>query len=323
MAVEIDGSEGEGGGQIIRTSLTLSAITKKPVRITNIRANRPNPGLQMQHLTSARAVSSVCRGKLTGAELGSGEFIFEPGEIVGGKYEFDIGTAGSVTLVAQTLIPMLLGATKESALRITGGTHVMKSPGYDYFERVFVPAVARLGAQVESTLVKPGYYPRGGGCISVTVRPSKLRGCTSWPKEEGVQALIRLSGLPEGIAVREKKIFVQNNITDVHIRNDESLSIGNAVTCWKGFRGAYVLGEKGKRAETVAQEALDLLNAEKNEVDMHLADQLLIYAALAEGSTAYTTSSISAHFRTNASIIAKFVEREIREDGGHVGVLAR
>ncbi|MDD5340146.1 MAG: RNA 3'-terminal phosphate cyclase [Candidatus ainarchaeum sp.] len=311
MTVEIDGAHGEGGGQIIRTSLTLSAITKKPVRITNIRANRPNPGLQMQHLTSARAVRSVCRGRLTGAELGSGELVFEPGEIVGGKYEFDIGTAGSVTLVAQTLIPILLGATKESELRIIGGTHVMKSPGYDYFERVFVPAIARFGAQVETKLVKPGYYPRGGGTISVNVKPSKLRGCASWPKEESVQALIRLSGLPEGIAVREKKIFVQNGITDVRIRNDDALSIGNAVTCWKGFRGAYVLGEKGKRAETVAQEALDALNAEKKSVDMHLADQLLVYAALAEGRTSYDTSMMSEHFRTNASVISKFVERKV------------
>jgi RNA 3'-terminal phosphate cyclase (ATP) len=319
-AVEIDGSEGEGGGQVLRTSLTLSAITKKPVRITNIRANRPNPGLQMQHLTSARAVRSVCRGKLTGAEPKSTELVFEPGEIVGGRYEFDIGTAGSVTLVAQTLIPILLGAAKESELRISGGTHVMKSPGYDYFEHVFVPAIARFGAQVGTTLIKPGYYPRGGGCMDVIIRPSKLLGCIIWPKEENVQALIRLSNLPEGIAVREKKVFVQNGTTDVHIRNDQSLSVGNAVTCWKGFRGAYVLGQVGKRAETVAQEALDMLKAEKNEVDVHLADQLLIYAALAEGRTAYTSGGISGHFRTNASIIAKFVERDIREEGGCVSI---
>jgi RNA 3'-terminal phosphate cyclase (ATP) len=315
MTIEIDGSHGEGGGQVLRTSLTLSAITKKPVGITNIRANRPNPGLQMQHLTSARAVRSVCRGKLTGAELGSGELAFEPGEIVGGKYEFDIGTAGSVTLVAQTLIPILLGATKESELRITGGTHVMKSPGYDYFERVFVPAIARFGAQVETKMVKPGYYPRGGGMIDVNVKPSRLRGCASWSGDGGVQALIRLSGLPEGIAVREKKIFVQNGITDVRIRNDDALSIGNSVTCWEGFRGAYVLGEKGKRAEAVAQEALDALNAEKKSVDMHLADQLLVYAALADGRTSYETSVISEHFRTNAGIISRFVERKISTDG--------
>jgi RNA 3'-terminal phosphate cyclase (ATP) len=315
--IEIDGSHGEGGGQIIRTALTFSAITKKPVRITNIRANRPNPGLRMQHLTGARAVRSVCRGTLTGAELGSSELVYEPGEIVGGRYEFDIGTAGSVTLVAQTLLPILLGAAKESELRIIGGTHVMKSPGYDYFERVFVPAVALFGAQVETKLVKPGYYPRGGGQIDVSVKPSKLHGCASWPAGEEVQALIRVSRLPEGIAIREKKIFVQNEIAKVFIRSDEALSLGNAVTAWKGVRGAYVLGEKGKRAETVAQEALDALNAEKGDVDLHLADQLLAYAALAEGSTSYSTSAISSHFSTNAEIIKKFVDRKI--DAGEDG----
>ena len=319
--IEIDGSHGEGGGQIIRTALTFSAITKKPVRITNIRANRPNPGLRMQHLTSARAVRSVCRGTLTGAELGSMELAFEPGEIVGGRYEFDIGTAGSVTLVAQTLLPILLGAAKESELHIIGGTHVMKSPGYDYFERVFVPAIALFSAQVETKLVKPGYYPRGGGQIDVGVKPSKLHGCTSWPDGEEVQALVRISGLPEGIAIREKKIFVQNEITKVFIRSDEALSLGNAVTAWKGLRGAYVLGEKGKRAETVAQEALDALNAEKGDVDLHLADQLLAYAALAEGSTSYSTNAISSHFSTNAEIIKKFVDRKIETgEGGMVTV---
>jgi RNA 3'-terminal phosphate cyclase (ATP) len=274
----------------------------------------------MQHLTSARAVRSVCRGKLAGAELESTELVFEPGQIVGGRYDFDVGTAGSVTLVAQTLLPVLLGAAKESGLCISGGTHVMKSLGYDYFERVFVPAIARFGAQVESTLIKPGYYPRGGGCMNVIVRPSKLQGCASWPKDESVQALIRLSNLPESIAVREKKIFLQNGITDVHIRNDDALSVGNAVTCWNGFRGAYVLGEKGKRAETVAQEALDLLREEKDEVDVHLADQLLVYAALAEGRSAYTSSGTSGHLRTSASIIAKFVEREIREERGRITI---
>jgi RNA 3'-terminal phosphate cyclase (ATP) len=318
--IEIDGSEGEGGGQVLRTSLTLSAITKKPVRISNIRANRPNPGLQMQHLTSALAVRSVCRGKLEGAELESTELVFEPGEIVGGKYEFDIGTAGSVTLVAQTLVPILLGAAKESRLLINGGTHVMKSPGYDYFERVFVPAIARFGAQVGTALIKPGYYPRGGGRIEVTVRPSKLQGCASWPKDENAKALIRLSGLPESVAVREKKVFVQEGITDVRIRNDEALSIGNAVTCWKGLRGAYALGERGKRAEAVAAEALGMLEAEKNDVDIHLSDQLLIYAALAEGRTAYTASGASGHLRTNAHIIAKFVDRKILAENGAISV---
>lgn len=320
MTVEIDGSYGEGGGQIIRTSLTLSAITKKPVRITNIRAGRPNPGLQMQHLASAKAVRNVCRGTLSGAELHGTWLSFEPGEIVGGKYDFDIGTAGSVTLVAQTLIPILLFASKESDLTINGGTHVMKSPGYDYFEQVFIPAIRLFGADAECRMLKPGYYPAGGGSMSVKVMPSGLKGCASWPGEAGVRALIRISGLPMGIAVREKKIFVQNGINAVSIREDGALSPGNAVTCWEGFCGAYVPGERGKRAEAVAQEALDALRAEKGGVDMHLADQLLVYAALAGGKTEYETGAITGHFRTNAYIISKFLERRISAEGGRVTV---
>jgi len=318
--IDIDGSHGEGGGQVIRTSMTLSAITGKAVAISNIRANRPNPGLQAQHLTACKAVRNVCRGTLSHAEVGSTELSFEPGPIVGGKYEFDIGTAGSVTLVAQTLLPILLRAAKESELRIIGGTHVMKSPGYDYFERVFVPAIARFGVEVGCRMIRPGYYPRGGGEIEVTVKPCVLRGCTSWPQNDDTEVLIRLSGLPVLIAIREKKIFVQNKIEDVRTRQDEALSLGNALTAWRGFRGAYVLGEKGKRAETVAQEALDALSAEKKDVDLHLADQLLLYAALAEGKTSYSTSTVSEHLKTNAYIISKFLDRKVALDAGTITV---
>jgi RNA 3'-terminal phosphate cyclase (ATP) len=319
--IEIDGSYGEGGGQIIRTSLTLSAITQKPIRITNIRANRPNPGLQPQHLTACKAVRNVCRGTLSHAEVGSAELAFEPGPIVGGRYEFDIGTAGSVTLVAQTLLPILMRATKPSELRIVGGTHVMKSPGYDYFERVFIPAIAQFGADVEARILRPGYYPRGGGEIEVKAKPSDLRGCTDWPQGSGIEALIRLSGLPELIAVREKKVFVQNGHERVYLRRDEALSVGNAVTAWSGLRGGYVLGEKGKRAELVAQEALDAVLSEKHDVDMHLADQLLVYAALAEGETGFAAGTVTEHLRTNAFVISKFIDRKIELDGGRISVM--
>ncbi|MBU0532595.1 RNA 3'-phosphate cyclase [Candidatus Micrarchaeota archaeon] len=314
LSIEIDGSYGEGGGQIIRTALTLSAITQKPMRISNIRAGRPNPGLQMQHLTAAKAVRNVCRGMLEKAELRSTELIFHPGKIVGGKYEFDIGTAGSVTLVAQTIIPILLFASKKSELRIIGGTHVMKSPGYDYFEKVLIPAVSRFGVDVETQMIKPGYYPKGGGIIDVKINPSEPKGCTDWYSEEIIHALIRISGLPTSIAIREKKIFVQNEIEKIFIRENDALSVGNAVTAWKGLRGSYVLGEKGKRAEIVAQEALDELNIDC-DVDMHLADQLLIYAALAKGETKYTTDKITEHLKTNSYIISQFLDRKITIDG--------
>jgi len=318
--IEIDGSHGESGGQIVRTSLTLSAITQKPVHITNIRAKRPNPGLQPQHLTACKAVRNVCRGTLSHAEIGSTELTFEPGPIVGGRYEFDIGTAGSVTLVAQTLMPIFLKASKESELRIIGGTHVMKSPSYDYFEMVFLPAIKSFGADAGCRMLRPGYYPRGGGIIDVDVKPSELRGKEDWRGDEEIHAMIKVSGLPGSIAIREKKIFVANDCGRTFIRQDEADSIGNSVTAWMGFRGSYFLGEKGKRAEQVGQEAYDELMKEKGfDVDMHLADQLLIYAAIADGKTRYS-SRVSDHLRTNASVISRFLDKRIEIEGETVRI---
>jgi RNA 3'-terminal phosphate cyclase (ATP) len=310
--IHIDGSLGEGGGQVIRTSLTLSSITGKEVSIDNIRAGRPKPGLMAQHLTAVKAVRKVCRGTLEGAELGSKQLVFHPGEIVGGKYEFNIGTAGSVTLVAQTLIPILLQAKKDSHIRIIGGTHVMKSPGYDYFEKVFIPAIRHMGGDIESKMLRPGYFPKGGGEIEISIKPSKLRGMSEWQRTDRIEVLIRNSNLPLSIAMREKKIFLQNDIEEIYIREQDALNPGNAVTAWSGFRGSYSLGEKGKRAEIVAQEALDGIKAEMDsDVDRHLADQLLIYGALAEGQTTFETSEITNHLNTNAQIIHKFIERKI------------
>lgn len=318
--VEIDGSYGEGGGQIIRTSMTLSAITGRKVNITNIRANRPTLGLRPQHLTACKAVRKVCRGTLSHAEVGSTELSFEPGPIVGGRYEFNIGTAGSVTLVAQTLIPILLKASKPSELKIIGGTHVMKSPGYDYFEQVFLPALSRFGPEVESKLVRPGYYPKGGGEIELKVKPSPLHGNQSWLQDEHVTVMIRIANLPVAIAMREKKVFLENDITHVMVREEQALSPGNAVTAWKGFRGAYSLGEKGKRAEIVAKEAIDAISKEKADVDIHLADQLLLYAALADGPSSYSTTEITEHLKTNAYVISRFLDREVDLDEGKIRI---
>lgn len=320
--IEIDGATGEGGGQVIRTSLSLSAITQNPVRITSIRAGRPNPGLQAQHLTAAKAVRNVCRGTLEGAELGSRELVFNPGPIIGGKYDFDIGTAGSVTLVAQTLLPILLQASKPSTLRIIGGSHGMKAPGFDYFERVFIPAMQRFGLDLKTKLHRPGFYPRGGGEMELEVAPCRLHGVTAWERGDRPRVLIRLSQLPVLVGVREKKIFVQNGIEDVQIwEQPPALDAGNSLLVWQGTRGVGVLGERGKRSEQVGQEALDEFRRENGDVDRHLADQLLLYAALAEGETAYATSQITGHTKTNAEIIRKFLpERKISLNEGRVRV---
>ncbi|MDD5337047.1 MAG: RNA 3'-terminal phosphate cyclase [Candidatus ainarchaeum sp.] len=320
--IEIDGSYGEGGGQIIRTALSLASITKKSVLVRNIRANRPNPGLAAQHLTAARAVRSICRGTLSHCEIGSTEFSFEPGEIVGGKYDFNIGTAGSTVLVAQTLLPLLLSASKPSVVRIIGGTHVMKSPSYDYFEKVFMPAIALFGAKAGCRLIKSGYFPKGGGEMELEAQPSRLSGNSAWLREESTSVLIRLSGLPLSIGVREKKVFVQNDIGHVRIFEEEG-EPANAILAWSGFLGSYALGEKGRRAEQVAQECLDALLLEKragSDVDCHLADQLLIYAALSDGGSRFKTSSTTTHSETNAYVISRFLGRRMALEGGDISV---
>ncbi len=319
--ISIDGSHGEGGGQIIRTSLTLAAITQKPVSISNIRAGRSPPGLKMQHITAAKAVRSICRGTLENADLGSTSLVFNPGKIVGGKYDLNVGTAGSVTLVAQTIIPILLSADKPSTVRIQGGTHVMASPSYEYFEKVFLPAIQIMGARVQCKIFKPGFYPTGGGEIEITVKPSDLRGVEVWPSGSEEQVIITLSDLPISIAMREKKIFLQEGIENVHIRQDKAIDKGNSVFVWKGLRGAYSLGKLGVRAEEVAQRALDEINKEQFDIDLHLADQLLVYASLAVGKTRYRTSEISEHLKTNAEIIRKFVDRNINMQKNEVSII--
>lgn len=317
----IDGSEGEGGGQVIRTALSLSAITGKPLEITNIRAKRSNPGLQMQHLTAAKAVRNVCRGTLEGAEQGSSRLVFKPGKIIGGRYDFNIGTAGSVTLVAQTILPILMFADKTSEVSIIGGTHVLKSPGYDYFEHIFVPAIHAMAVQAESKMIKPGYYPKGGGEIRISISPSMPKPVQAWETGGQTKAIIRIANLPLSIAIREKKVLLNNKIEEVYIREDQALSPGNAVTLLNGLRGAYVPGERGKRAEDVSQEAVTELGKETWDVDRHLADQLLLYAALAQGETSFRTSEITEHFKTNAGVIMKFLDRKIQYSDGNVRIL--
>jgi len=318
--IEIDGSKGEGGGQIIRTSLTLSAITQKPVKIINIRKNRPNPGLAMQHLTAAKSVRSVCRGTLEEAEPGSTILIYTPGEIIGGKYDFNIGTAGSVTLVAQTLIPILINAKKPSTIRIKGGTHVFKSPGYDYFEKVFIPALNYLGIKISSRLISTGYYPKGGGEIELTIEPSEIIPKDEWPKGEKIQGFIRLGSLPTHVGIREKKILMENNIEGVPLIEEKTLSMGNSLLIWKGFKGAYSLGQKGKRAEDVAQEAVDSLNNNLEfDLDERLADQIILYLSL-KGKGSFTTSRITNHLKTNIEIISKFLETKIKIETNKVSL---
>src|SRR5688572_17114432 len=169
----IDGSFGEGGGQILRTSLALSLITGRPFRIEKIRANREKPGLMRQHLTAVKAAGKIGQAEVEGAFIGAKELTFAPGEVVPGDYSFAVGTAGSATLVLQTVLPALITASKPSTLRLEGGTHNPYAPPFDFLARVFLPIVNRMGPNIEATLLRPGFYPAGGGKVNFTIEPAE------------------------------------------------------------------------------------------------------------------------------------------------------
>ncbi len=321
--LEIDGSHGEGGGQILRTSLTMSCITQRAIHITNIRANRSNPGLKAQHIMAAHSVRKICRGKLSNLEIGARELTFKPGKIVPGKYKFDVGTAGSVILVAQTIIPLLMFSNKKSKIEIIGGTHVMHTPTFDYFKYVFIRALHKIGFKGIDTMMKrPGYYPRGNGSIEIVIDPDK-NNPVKQNKDDWIsiseKAIIQISNLPMHIAIREKKIFIQNEIEDVIINEDNGLDPGNAITYYKGYVGASILGKKGRRAEDVAKEVIqEVKNQIENgyTIDKHLGDQLMIYGIIGNGLN--YNCEITNHTKTNMHIINKFIENAISIEEGKI-----
>ena len=331
--LRIDGSEGEGGGQVLRTSLALSMVTGTPVRIDNIRARRAKPGLMRQHLTAVLAAAQVSQAQVEGAEVGSTALAFTPGPVAPGEYRFAVGTAGSVTLVLQTVLPALLTASGPSALTLEGGTHNPLAPPFDFLDRVFLPLIGRMGPRVEARLERHGFYPAGGGRFSVTVEPSPSRSLAGLELLERGEVRHRrgtaiLARLPRGIAEREVQHLVQETgwePSSFEIRQVDSLGPGNAVllelesdAVTEIFTG---FGEVGVRAETVADRAVEEMRrylAAGVPVGEHLADQLLLPLALA-GSGAFVSLPLSRHATTQIELIPRFlgvrieVEREERE----------
>lgn len=313
--LSIDGSMGEGGGQVLRTALSVSCVLQKPVKITNIRAGRPKPGLAAQHLTACRLLAEISGAKMSGAELGSTEISFSPGKISGGNYKFDIGTAGSCTLLLQSALPVLARAEKPSALEISGGTHVSHSPPFEYLSEVFLPAARRFGVRAEAKMQRAGFYPKGGGKVLLSVEPSGFTGCEIAPERHPVNYSILSSLLPPHVLAREEQ-EVKKKFPDAsgEAREAAASCAGNAITLWSGAFGASALGERGKAAEKVAAEACHELAAGMASgcaVDERLADQLLIYAALAPGKTGFTTPSFSSHLKTNAEVLRLMTGRNI------------
>lgn len=321
--LHLDGSIGEGGGQILRTALSLSMITATPFRIERIRARRPRPGLLRQHLTCVKAAQAISGAKVEGAELRSTALTFAPGPISGGEHRFAIGSAGSTTLVAQTLLPALFFARAPSRIRISGGTHNQSSPPFPFLERAFLPLVRRIGFDVTATLLRPGFYPAGGGEIEIAVTPGKgpqplvldEPGALQARRVEAIvanlpfdiaerevaTALGILKAAPgEGRALGEARADGHGNVVTV------ALACEHVTELFTGF------GERGRSAEAVATDAaraaVRWLGAGVGAGD-HLADQLLLPMALGAGG-AFTTLAPSPHTLTNMAVIEKFLPVE-------------
>jgi RNA 3'-phosphate cyclase len=338
MTVEIDGSQGEGGGQVLRTSLALSILTRQPVHLYNIRLGRSKPGLQPQHLKSVEAASAISAAQVRGAAINSRELFFEPGEVRPGSYQFDIGTAGSTSLVLQTIYLPLSMARETSHLEIIGGTHVPHSPCYHYLDGQWNPYIKKIGLEIDLKMEAAGFTPRGGGRIVARIRPARQLAPIE-SVERG--ALLRLSGLSAvanldaEIARRQKHQALRRlepHFRETKIKTLELVSPGKGtfLSLLAEFEHSqcfyFGLGALGKRAERVADEAVDALEAflaTSGAIDPFLADQLLLPLAFTPGVSRLHSSQVTQHLITNAAMINLFLPVSIRIEGeiGQAGMV--
>jgi RNA 3'-terminal phosphate cyclase (ATP) len=319
MMLYLDGAHGEGGGQLVRTSLSLAVLLGEPVKITDIRAGRAKPGLRPQHLTGVKALSHVARAEVEGASLGSRELTFRPQTIQAGNYFFDVaektGSAGAVALVAQALLPPLLAAREPATLTIRGGTHVAWSPPAHYLMQVFLPTLAELGGEVRLTLMRWGWYPRGGGEVRLTVNPVSTISPRQWltpPDPAAFQALSAASRVPYHVIQRQGNRLKERLGSGLPVAEveAESLDPGSFVFLWGPHAGFSALGARGKPSEKVADEVVaEFLNFKNSQaaLDRHLADQIVLYLARAAGTSAFTTEEITSHLLTNLWVIEQFL----------------
>jgi RNA 3'-terminal phosphate cyclase (ATP) len=316
----IDGSKGEGGGQILRTALGLALATLRPFRIENVRAGRKSPGLMRQHLTAVRAAAQIGCAEVTGAEIGSQRLTFRPGATNPGLYEFAVGTAGSATLVLQTVLPALALCSEPSYVILEGGTHNPFAPPFDFAARSFAPILERIGVRLGLTLERHGFYPAGGGRVMAEIsRPgalSRIDIMERGPLEQR-RARALVSRIPVGIAHRELQVVRERlgwERAELDIEEvTRSPGPGNMVALELRSRNVTEIcaafGERGRRAEDVAEDAVAQMQrylAADAPVGEHLADQLLIPMALAGGGT-FRTLAPSGHTLTNAEIVQRFL----------------
>ena len=324
--INIDGSHNEGGGQILRTALTLSLATLTPFRIEKIRAGRKQPGLLRQHLAAVRAAAQVGCAEVRGDVINSQELTFVPREIAPGDYHFSVGTAGSTTLVLQTVLPVLMLASQPSALTLEGGTHNPAAPPYDFLEKAFVPLIERMGARVRTELVAAGFYPAGGGAMKVKIEPpAELRALALTARGEVRRRMARavVANLAHSIAERELAVIRKRLRWEPACLKSEvvpSRGPGNVVMLEVESENVTevftAFGERSVRAEAVAENAASQARrylASDVAIGEHLADQVLVSMVLARGGVV-TTLAPSRHTRTNIDIIAQFLSTKIRVD---------
>lgn len=320
--LELDGAI--GGGQVLRSALSLSMLSGRPFRIHNIRAKRSRPGLLRQHLTAVQAAAQICSAEVQGAELGSQRLSFRPGAIRGGDYRFAIGSAGSCTLVLQTLLPALLHADAPSSVQISGGTHNPLAPPADFIQQAWLPLLRRMGARVEMQLLRHGFVPAGGGEIAMQIAPTRLQPLHL----EAPGALLRqqaralLSGVPGHVGERElarvsrRLGWPQEELKFVWLEQDQGP--GNAllleIACEEVTELFCAFGAPGVRAEQVADRAIDQAREwlhSGTAMAEHLADQLLLPMAMAGGGS-LTTPRMTEHLESNIQVLKQFLPVDIR-----------
>ncbi len=321
--IEIDGSHGEGGGQILRTSVSLSAVTGRPVKIFNIRSKRKKPGLAPSHMTAIEAAAKMSDADTDGLYPGSAELVFKPREVLGGRFEFDVGTAGSISLVLQTcLIPAILSKSLVS-VTVRGGTDVNWSPPIDYMRLVHLPILSMFGPSCELEIRTRGFYPEGGGEVSIEIsRSGDLSGVelTSPGKMMRIEGVSYVQNLPRDIATRinhaATKRLIEHRAVKIESDSRKGVSTGAGIVlaarCENTILGASALGAKGVRSEVLGENcALELMETMGSgaTVDEHMLDQILPYMALARGRSTIMAEELTQHADTNMWVIERFLGR--------------
>jgi RNA 3'-terminal phosphate cyclase (ATP) len=312
--LKVNGGHGEGGGQIIRSAITISCITKQPIHVENIRNNRKIPGLRPQHLTAINILKKISNAQVIGAEIGSTELKFIPGNIENCELIEDVGTAGSIALILQVLIPVIAISQKKLSLIIKGGTDVLWSPSIDYTQYVLKEAYSRIGIKFDLELTKRGYYPKGGGEIKLQVYPSKIKSITfSKRKTNNVKLICSYSKLPfkevdNKIKEIVKKLTDANFIVNTEIKNEEAIDSGASMLIYSIDENS-IIGIDALYNTKTQQFELDLNKFIENfSIDENLADMLVVPASLCDGKTKFQTREITKHLETNLFVTSKITD---------------